>query len=690
MGEISQKAMPTMSRVQWVLFLLGLVIRLWPISFFLPAPQAEWFAPFMQNYWHFMPIDPWTSYIENTGGLRGFPYGIAMFVFLLPCTAIASLIGGCTIESVGIGIRLTLLLADLASLLILRHILPKRRTFLLVLWWLSPITLASCYWTGQLDIIPVCMLLISIFNLQQNKYRTSGVFFALAVSCKLSMALAAPFLLVYFMKPRLRHYAQSFMQGCIPLLAVLLALPALSTGYIATTLGTPELARFFDLRLPLGESALYLTPIVLTILIYVAWRIPFLNFNLLTSFVALGMLCVVLSTSTPPGWQLWAWPFLIIHLSQASFQQKMLGLAFAALACLEQILFWPPPANATMLYAYLPLAHEQLYALIHSMHFCMGYILAAGILRNGIKRNDMYRFGTRPVSIAIAGDSGTGKDTLAINLRDLFPVQDTTHISGDNYHRWDRKGGAWKGITHLNPRANDLKQLFSDINTILSGKRIRRRHYQHDDGHFSEEFFEVPRHFFIASGLHILISDAACKGFDLHVFMEMDNALRTYFKCRRDINDRGYTKKQVEENLAKRKADSKQYIVPQRVRADIVFRYCAKHPEKLDATIERGEVIPPGYLEVYLRHSLYHETLVRELVGLYGLHVDMQFENDTDEVMLVIDGDIGAEDIALTVTRLVPELKDMLAVTPVWKNNIQGLMQLICLCHLAQNLKTYR
>src|SRR6185369_2212558 len=74
---------------------------------------------------------------------------------------------------------------------------------------------------------------------------------------------------------------------------------------------------------------------------------------------------------------------------------------------------------------------------------------------------------SRPRVIGIAGDSGAGKDTLSRLLCDLFEVQRTLVVAGDDYHRWARFDENWKKHTHLDPNANRLGKLASDAAELL-------------------------------------------------------------------------------------------------------------------------------------------------------------------------------------------------------------------------------
>ena len=77
-------------------------------------------------------------------------------------------------------------------------------------------------------------------------------------------------------------------------------------------------------------------------------------------------------------------------------------------------------------------------ALWMTMVVCTGLVLIAQMLRERVARNDYFRIAQKPVTIGIAGDSGAGKDTLSRSLTDIFGEHTVVHLSGDDYHVWDR------------------------------------------------------------------------------------------------------------------------------------------------------------------------------------------------------------------------------------------------------------
>ena len=63
---------------------------------------------------------------------------------------------------------------------------------------------------------------------------------------------------------------------------------------------------------------------------------------------------------------------------------------------------------------------------------------------------------TRAIVLGLVGDSGAGKTTLTRGLVRVLGDAHVTHLSADDYHRFDRAQRAELGITPLHPDANHL------------------------------------------------------------------------------------------------------------------------------------------------------------------------------------------------------------------------------------------
>ena len=72
--------------------------------------------------------------------------------------------------------------------------------------------------------------------------------------------------------------------------------------------------------------------------------------------------------------------------------------------------------------------------------------------------------------VAICGDAGSGKSTLADMLKKRFSNSST--LECDRYHKWERNDENWNKFTHLNPDANYIARMNSDIFDLKIGKSV--------------------------------------------------------------------------------------------------------------------------------------------------------------------------------------------------------------------------
>ena len=64
--------------------------------------------------------------------------------------------------------------------------------------------------------------------------------------------------------------------------------------------------------------------------------------------------------------------------------------------------------------------------------------------------------GLRPVLLALAGDSASGKSTLSRGVEFILGVGRVGRVCTDDYHRYDRATRAELGVTPLAPEANRM------------------------------------------------------------------------------------------------------------------------------------------------------------------------------------------------------------------------------------------
>jgi phosphoribulokinase len=232
----------------------------------------------------------------------------------------------------------------------------------------------------------------------------------------------------------------------------------------------------------------------------------------------------------------------------------------------------------------------------------------------------------RPVVLGVVGDSGAGKTTLTRGLIRMLGEEHVARMSGDDYHRYDRRERAQLGITPLDPAGNHLDILTQHLQHLRRGESVLKPVYDHRDGTLRAPVYLKPRRFLVVEGVLGFHSETLRTAHDVRVFLAPPETLRRSWKLKRDCTRRGYTTDAVLSELDRREQDAAAHVHPQQAHADIVvtFRGSAQDPTRLDA-------------DVVLRDSLPHPDLSPVLAGAAGDPTLVRRERD---LVLHIPGDL--------------------------------------------------
>lgn len=240
----------------------------------------------------------------------------------------------------------------------------------------------------------------------------------------------------------------------------------------------------------------------------------------------------------------------------------------------------------------------------------------------------------RPIILSIAGDSGSGKTTITRGVVRVLGEERVTHFCADDYHRYDRRQRAERGITPLDPECNYIDVLTQDVRHLRQNDAILKPVYQHADGTFGPPVYLKPARFVIAEGLLVNHTPELRDMFDVRVYLNPPEEIRRRWKVARDCSRRGYSTDQVLRELDRRERDSEQFIRPQRHYADLVVSFMP------------GRSQDPGQLDahLFLRDSLPHPDL-SGVVGVSGdkAEDDLTLVERPGEQELRIPGTISPE-----------------------------------------------
>jgi phosphoribulokinase len=208
----------------------------------------------------------------------------------------------------------------------------------------------------------------------------------------------------------------------------------------------------------------------------------------------------------------------------------------------------------------------------------------------------------RPIMLAIAGDSASGKTTLTQGIVEALGSDRITAICVDDYHRYDRIERKGQPFTPLHPACNYVDVMEQHLQLLALGQPVLKPVYNHGTGTLDRPVLVEPAEFVIAEGLLPLHTRLSRACFDVTVYLDPPEPIRRRWKVKRDVTKRDYTEAEVAAELARREPESAAYIRPQRTHADIVVRFAPIE--------ERGETADdPLSAYVMLRPTIAHPDL---------------------------------------------------------------------------------
>ena len=268
----------------------------------------------------------------------------------------------------------------------------------------------------------------------------------------------------------------------------------------------------------------------------------------------------------------------------------------------------------------------------------------------------------RPIIIGIVGDSAAGKTTISSGLVKLLGPDRVTHVCTDDYHKYDLIERSALGVTALHPDSNYLDIMELHIERLHYGQPILKPVYDHATGSLVRPEYLQPKEFVIIEGLLGFSSATLRQFYDVKVYLNPPEDLRTVWKIKRDVAKRGYAPEQVLKEMAAREPDSAAYIRPQRDHADIVVQF---YPERGVAPEDAGSNLN---VRLTLRPTIPHPDLTYLAANGQkadtGVRLELGRDGGRPVDILEIDGGVSPEH-AVTLEQAIwqhlPELAPLAA-----------------------------
>jgi uridine kinase len=661
------------------MFIVGLILKLFFIFLFVPEVQIEWFVSFMVQTFEQPSVYPWSSYLDSGGSLLAFPYGPIMFLAHFPLTFVGWLIDSSTGLNYfsGLGFRVSLLMADILILIILLQQFENRWRGLLIHYWLSPLVLFITYWHGQTDIIPVAILLLSISLLKNKKILQSGLVFAGAVAAKHSMLIVFPFIVIYlWFKRGTIISTYKFIAIFIVCLIIVEGHYFFSSGFQQMVINNREVEKIYQLFILMGsELKVYIVPLVYLLLLYSAWRLRKMNFELLLATLGIAFCVVILLTPPSPGWILWVTPMLAIHLSKGKLGPIILGALFSLFFIIYHFIYSSGSDIVFISEALAPLyvPNALIQSLLNTAVVVLLALLMFQMYRDGVRGNDYYHLGRKPMVIGVSGGLGSGKSTFVNMLSKLFGNEQVLKMSEKSYYHWDHSSPMWKTLTSLDPRSSHLSKMIYDLQNVLDNKPSKGYVYSKKHKKFIYKNRQNSCQIVLLDSAFSLYSKQLIEIEDVSFFMEVDDC----FDVDSDIDN------QKSDQVFQLKSDFKKHIQPQKALADIVYTLSPINPDIKNLELSDSKI----NLNVIIRGGIYHQELLKVLTGICGLQVNMKHPDNLNIVEIDIQGDVDAEDIKFASNIMAPNLSEFIDDEHGFSGGKLGLMQMIALVEIDHALK---
>lgn len=692
----SSRTLAALSPQTAVLLGIAVLVRFVLVLAVVPDIQAAWFVPFLDNAVEHPSWDPWQSFLDRGGDPASFPYGPVMFAWFGVWAFLTSWLPAPWGTQIGVSLGLLVLELLLWALVSRWNRAASRLALLLIAF--SPVAVYAGYVHGQLDMLPTVLIFASALLLRERRWSASGVLAGLAVAAKFSSVFVPPLVLIFLLRNvRFREHTRAYVLGLLPGL-LLTVLPVLFPGYRTMVLETPTSQTAVSYALELGPGlSLVVLPVVYLALAGLLYRFKRGNPDIVVLVLGVMLTAVTLLTPASPGWYVWSIPFLAVLATPLGRQAVAAVWVFWALATVTLALRASPaswrgsdgPDGRFVEVGSFVNRTGTLGALLSTATILVGVLMLVLIYRRARPRLDMYRLSGSPMSVAIAGDSGTGKDTLCISLANVFGVSATSFLMGDDYHLYDRKAPLWKVTTHLHPAANDLPSMNRDALSLMQGQPVSAVHYDHTRGRFTKPRPIRQRELVVVNGLHALTSEEVRRTADLTVFTSMDERLRRQLKINRDVGQRGHALEGVVASIERRYPHAHRFIEPQADLASIVFRLEPVRPLPVEERVDDRPV--EMTLVAYLRGSSFVEKLQRALISIANCPTWIEYLGTPGSVRVVVHPEhLRTADTAAVAQHLIERPEELFTGTPVWLDKSRGAMQLITVLALLERRKNGR
>lgn len=197
----------------------------------------------------------------------------------------------------------------------------------------------------------------------------------------------------------------------------------------------------------------------------------------------------------------------------------------------------------------------------------------------------------RPVIIAVAGGSASGKTTVTDKIVSSFERENVTVIKHDDYYKEqsDIPMEERVKVNYDHPFSLDNDLMFKQVLKLLTGEKITKPTYDFEN-HTRSNITETisPTEIIILEGILILEDDRIRDLCDIKLFVEADDDLRFIRRLTRDMESRGRTMESViKQYLTTVKPMHYAFVKPTKRYADVIIPNDKDHDVAVDLIITK-------------------------------------------------------------------------------------------------------
>jgi uridine kinase len=181
----------------------------------------------------------------------------------------------------------------------------------------------------------------------------------------------------------------------------------------------------------------------------------------------------------------------------------------------------------------------------------------------------------KPIVIGIGGGTGSGKTTVAKEVRKHFPEESVVIIHHDSYYvdRGELSPQQRENINYDHPDSFDNRLLMEQLSELRAGRPIEKPIYDFETHTRRKQTITVrPARIILLEGILVLADDDLRALMDIKLYVDTDADERFIRRLRRDITDRGRTVDQViEQYLQTVRPMHLQFVETSKRYADVII-----------------------------------------------------------------------------------------------------------------------